>query len=137
MAAFIQLILEHIPAPLLWAAAGAGSCCGGLCIGLYFANPAAFEILMADDDDEDAQNQAIGQPTLELFAQSVLVSALVNGCASFFGLNSNVSLGCCGLSCVVVAFLTAWQTFQEVHKLGQSLAKERKTKLKVSKPRTE
>ena len=122
----IQAIVEHVPAPLLWAAAGAASCCAGLSIGLYFANPMAYEILMADEDDEDAQNNAIGQPTLNMFAQSVLISALLNGCVSFYGLDRSVSIGCCGLSCVIVGSLTAWYTFQHLQTLGQSVAKESK-----------
>eukprot|EP00325_Prymnesiales_sp_UTEX-LB-985_P027411 CAMPEP_0174739670 /NCGR_PEP_ID=MMETSP1094-20130205/72005_1 /TAXON_ID=156173 /ORGANISM="Chrysochromulina brevifilum, Strain UTEX LB 985" /LENGTH=111 /DNA_ID=CAMNT_0015943259 /DNA_START=21 /DNA_END=356 /DNA_ORIENTATION=- len=86
----------------------------------------AFEILMADEDDEDAQNNAIGQPTLNMFSQCVLISALVNGCVSWNGLHSNVSIGCCGLSCVIVGALTAWSAFQDVHKAGQDMIKERK-----------
>ena len=104
-AAIIQLVTEHVPAPLLWAAASAASCCGGLCVGLRLANPMAFEILMADEDDEDAQNNAIGQPTLNMFAQSVFISAPVNGCMSFYGLDSNISSGCCVLTFVIVVAL--------------------------------
>jgi hypothetical protein len=127
-AAIIQLVTEHVPAPLLWAAASAASCCGGLCVGLRLANPMAFEILMADEDDEDAQNNAIGQPTLNMFAQSVFISAPVNGCMSFYGLDSNISIGCCVLTFVIVGLLTAWLTFHDLHKLGQEIATEHKKK---------
>lgn len=125
-ALIIQLLTEYVPAPLLWAAASAASCCFGLCVGLRLVNPMAFEILMADEDDEDAQNNAIGQPTLNMFAQSVFVSALMNGCVSFYGFDSNISIGCCGLTFVIVGLLTAWLTFHDVHKLGQDMATERK-----------
>ena len=124
----IQLLTEYVPAPLLWAAGSAVSCCGGLCIGLRVVNPLAFEILFADEDDEDAQNNAIGQPTLDMFAQSVFISAPVNGCVSFFGFDNNISIACCALTFVIVGLRTAWLTFHDVHKLGQDMAAERKKK---------
>ena len=126
----VQIVVDNVPAPLLWAAAGPVSCCAGLCIGLYFMNPMAFEILMADEDDEDAQNSAIGQPTLQMFVQSVLMSALVCGCVSAYGLDKNVSIGCCGLICAIVGSLTAWYQFQKLHTLGQDIAQEGKKKQK-------
>ena len=122
----IQLVIEYVPAPLLWAAGGAASCCFGLALGLRLVNPMAFEILMADEDDEDAYNNAIGQPTLNIFAQCVLISVLVNGCVSWSGLDSNVSVGCCALSLVGVGALTARTAFHDVHKAGQDMVKERK-----------
>ena len=86
MTSLIHLVIENVPAPLLWAVGGAASCCGGLCVGLRLGNPMAFEILMADEDDEDAQNNAIGQPTLNMFVQCVLVrrwsTAVCHGTAS-------------------------------------------------------
>lgn len=127
-AVVIQLLTEHVPAPLLWGFASAASCCGGLCFGLRLVNPMAFEILMAEEDDEDAQNNAIGQPTLNMFAQSVFISVPLNGCVSFYGFDSNISLGCCGLTFVVVGLLTAWLTFHDVHKAGQEIAIERRKK---------
>ena len=126
MAALIQLASGYIPAPLLWAGAGAASCCFGLCVGLYFVNPMAFEILMADEDDEEAQNNAIGPATLNMFSQCVLVSALLNGCVSLYDHDRSVNFGCCGLCFVVVSSLTAWLTFREVRQAGQEMAKERK-----------
>ena len=118
----IQLIAEHVPAPLLWAAAGAASCCAGLSISLYFANPMAYEVLMADEDDDDAQN--IGQPTLNMFSQCVIISGLLNSGLSFYDFNRSVSIGCCGLSCVIVGLLTAWYALQHLNTFGQSVAKE-------------
>ena len=136
MSAFIiQLIGEYVPAPILWAAAGAVSCCGGLNVGLYFMNPVAFQAIMAEEHDEDAQDKAMGPATLEMFQFAVLISALVNGCVSFYGFDRNVSLGCCGLECAAVGSLTAWYSFQDLQKVGQDLTKERNKKQARSKSR--
>ena len=129
MSAFIiKPIVENVPAPILWAAAGAASCCVGLCTGLYYVNPLAFEILMAEEDDEDAINNAIGQSALNMFAHSIVISVVANGGLSYYSVDSEVSAGCCVACCVTVGCLTAWCKLQDTQKVGEDMAEERKKK---------
>ena len=118
----VEAVSSVVPAPLLWAAAGAGSCCGGLALGLYFVNPLAFAILFAEEDDEDAIQKAIGQQVLDRFGVCVLASGLTNSGVSFYGLGTHASLGCCAASCVFVGASTAWFKMQEIKKMAEESA---------------
>jgi len=125
----IDGIVDNVPAPILWGAGGAAACCAGLCVGLKYVNPLAFEILMADEDDEDAINKAIGQSALNMFAQSLVISVVVNGCVSLAGFDSNASIGCCAASFAIVGFSTAYCKLQEVQQVGADMAEERRQQL--------
>lgn len=118
----LEAVRSVVPDPLLWAAAGAASCCGGLATGLYFVNPMAFEILMAEDDDEDAINNAIGTSVLEKFNLVLLLSALANGGASAYGVDTPVNIGCCAATLIGMGCLTAHSKLQDMQQVASDMA---------------
>lgn len=120
MSFLIIAVRSAVPDPLLWSAAGAASCCVGLALGLYFVNPAAYEILFAEEDDEDAIHKAIGRPALDKFRDCALVSVLANGVVSYYGLESPANIACCAASFVLVGGLTAYCQLQEIQRTAES-----------------
>lgn len=127
MSAFlVDAVRSAVPDPVLWAFAGAASCCGGLALGLYWVNPLAFEILMAEEDDEDAINKAIGQSVLDKFAPILLGSALVGGAVSFAEFDTPISITCCAASCIGMGCTTAHCKFQDIQQVAESMAQEKK-----------
>ena len=123
----IEAVRSVVPDPLLWAAAGAASCCGGLALGLYFVNPMAFEILMGEEDDQDAIDSAIGDTVLEKFNSVLLLSAVASGGASAYGVDTPVNIGCCAASLVGMGCITAHCKLQEMQNVasGMEQTKER------------
>ena len=118
----VGAVRSVVPDPLLWAVAGAASCCGGLALGLYFVNPMAFEILMGEEDDEDAINKAIGDAVLEKFNSVLLVSAVASGGASAYDVDTPANMGCCIASLVTMGCITAHCKLQDMQKTASDMA---------------
>ena len=123
----VEAVRSVVPDPLLWAAAGAASCCAGLALGLYFVNPMAFEILMGEEDDEDAINTAIGDAVLEKFNSVLLLSAVANGGASAYGVDTPVNIGCCVASLVTMGCITAHCKLQDMQTAVRGMARAKPT----------